>query len=480
MKEIFISTSIPYVNARPHIGHALEFIQADALARYHRLIGNDVFFTSGTDDNALKNVIKAEEVGEKTPLYVKRHSETFRELCKMLDISNDYFLTTAFDESHHVGAQKLWNESMKHGDIYRKKYQGIYCVGCEEFKTEKELTGSGECPEHPGKKPDIVEEENYFFRLSRYQEEIGELLTSRTLQIIPDERRNEALAFVRDGLRDFSISRSYQRAHGWGISVPNDPSQVIYVWFDALSNYINALGYAQNKQQYIKFWVESEERIHIIGKGINKFHTVYWPAILMSAKVPLPTKVFVHGYLTMNGQKMSKSLGNTLDPEDLIKKYGSEAVRYYFLRHQHPTLDGDFTIERFEEAYTANLANGIGNLVARTMNLAEKYLDDPIPVTQVVFPDEYQAYFDNFDFKRVTDYIWQKIGELDKDMIERTPFKLIRTDRETAKRIITEQMFKLYMISYLLQPILPKTSIAIMKAIQTNKRPPNLFNRLAT
>jgi len=478
-KRIFISSSIPYVNAKPHIGHALEFVQTDALVRYRRHMGDEVFFTSGTDDNALKNVLKAEEAGEDITHYVRRHAQAFRQLCDALNIKYDYFTETSNDEKHVAGAQKLWKAADANDDIYLKEYEGLYCIGCEEFKTEKELTENGECPEHPGQKPVVVKEKNYFFKLSRYQNKLLELIESGEFKIEPESKRNEILAFIRSGLEDFSASRSIERARGWGVPVPGDDSQVQYVWFDALSNYLNALDYPNEGQNYIKFWKEADERIHVVGKGINRFHTVYWPAMLLSAGLKLPTSVFVHGYFTVDGQKMSKSLGNVIDPQELIKKYGSEAVRYYFLRHAHPFEDSDFTIEKFEEAYNANLANGLGNLVARVMKMAEDNLDEPIKRPEVAgFDIEYTDALDNFEFQKAMDFVWKKIGELDERITTEEPFKLVKTEPEKAKQIIRELLSDLYIVGRMLHPFMPDTNVKIKETILANKKPATLFARI--
>jgi methionyl-tRNA synthetase len=478
-KKVFVSTSIPYVNARPHIGHALEYVQTDAYARYRRLMGDDVFFTTGTDDNALKNVLKAEEAGEGVQAFVRRLAKTFKDTCDSLNVSYDYFIETSNDDRHLRGAQKLWNEANKKGDIYKKEYEGLYCVGCEEFKTEKDVNEREECDEHPGKKLEHIKESNYFFKLSTYQQELVRRIETDELSITPVSRKNEIVSFIKSGLEDFSISRSVARAHGWGVPVPGDDSQVMYVWFDALSNYINALEYADEGENYQAFWKNADERIHFVGKGINRFHTIYWPAMLLSAEVPLPSTVFVHGYFTTNGQKMSKSLGNVIDPMEVIQKYGTDAVRYYFLRHQHPVEDGDFTMERFHEAYTANLVNGLGNLVSRVMKLAETHLDTPIQRPEANgFPEEYTQALESFEFNTALDYIWSRIGAADLRMTTEEPFKVVKTNPEEGKRIIAELVLELYHIARMLHPIMPATNKLIKETILANKKPETMFPRI--
>jgi len=476
-KKFFISTSIPYVNGAPHVGHALEFVEADIIARYRRLMGDEVFFVSGTDDNSLKNVLKAEENGEEVEPYVRRLAGVFKDLGKELGLSNDYFIETSADPRHAPGAQKLWEAAMAKGDIYKKAYEGIYCVGCEEFKTEKDLV-EGKCPEHPNMTPEVIKEENYFFALSRYQEQLLSLIESDTLRIIPESRKNEVLAFIRGGLEDFSISRSRARARNWGVAVPGDPDQVMYVWYDALANYITALGYAKNEENFQKFWTEGDERVHVIGKGINRFHTIYWPAMLLSAGVALPTEIFIHGYITApGGQKMSKSLGNGVDPFEVIKVFGTEATRYFFARHINPFEDSPMDMERVRESYNANLANGLGNLVSRIMRLAETHLETAPAIPENTIPDSFKEALDRFAFHEATDIVWSHISKLDERIQSEQPFKVIKEDRERGKEMIRNLVVDLYTIGRMLNPLMPETSATIKTAIKENKMPPSLFLR---
>jgi methionyl-tRNA synthetase len=373
----YITTAIPYVNAQPHLGFALEIVLTDALARYHRLIGQDVRFLTGTDENSLKNVQAAEREGIPTQQLVDRNAAQFAGLRETLDLSFDDFIRTSTEERHLAGVRRLWEACAAAGDIYKRSYTGLYCVGCEQFYAESELV-DGLCPEHLTR-PELVEEENYFFRLSHYQDRLLELIESDQLRIVPQTRRNEVLSFIRMGLIDFSISRSRARAHGWGVTVPGDDSQVMYVWFDALGNYITALDYAHDGPHYERYWARNPNRVHVIGKGIIRFHAVYWPAMLLSARVPLPTSIFVHGYVTVEGAKISKSLGNVIDPVELVRQYGSDAVRYYLLREIPPTEDGDFTLERFIRAYNNDLADQLGNLLNRVVSMVGRYYDGVVP-----------------------------------------------------------------------------------------------------
>lgn len=477
----FVSTAIPYVNAKPHAGHALEYVQADAYVRALRLAGEDVFFLTGTDDNALKNVQAAEAAGRPIEAYVTENAQRFVELDRRLGVAYDGFIRTSADPRHRAGVEKLWRATNP-SDLYKKSYRGLYCVGCEEFKTEKDLVG-GECAEHPGKRLEEVEEENYFFRLSAYQDRLRELIESDTLAIVPASRKNEILSFIRGGLEDFSVSRSASRAKGWGIPVPGDPEQYFYVWYDALANYITALGYADDDEAYKKYWVAGTQKVHMVGKGINRFHTVYWPAMLLSAGLPLPTTVFVHGYVTSGGQKMSKSLGNVVDPEELIDRYGADAVRYFLLRHGHPTEDFDLTEERCREWYTAHLTNGLGNLVARVVQMAVTYCAEPVTLTDETRPDtDVFAHAEAFEFNRALDRIWERIGHDDALITLKKPFAAVKSGdagtRDEALSIIRKLVCELYAIALELEPFMPETSLIIREAVRANKKPENLFPRL--
>lgn len=474
----FVSTAIPYVNAAPHIGHALEFVQADVIARYQRLRERDVFFLSGSDDNATKNIQSAEQAGIPVAELVEKNSELFKKLLAELNVSNDDFIGTT--EPRHVkGAQALWSTTNP-DDLYKKTYRGLYCVGCEQFYTPDELNKAGECLEHPGRRLEEVEEENYFFRLSRYAEWLKGVIADGSLAIVPDTRRNEVLAFIEGGLKDFSVSRSAERTKGWGVSVPNDPSQVIYVWYDALANYITALGYPDAASpNFHKFWAGEGERVHVIGKGISRFHAIYWPAMLKSAGLPLPTKEFIHGYVGVNGQKISKTLGNIVDPFDIIREYGTDALRYWLTREMSTFEDGDFTWERFKEAYNANLANGLGNLTARVMKLAEDNLSGSIPIpSPAAFPEAYENELHSFEIKRAMDVVWDRIQALDKRINDEEPFKLVKVDKEKGKALIAELVSELGYIAALLAPFLPVTSGKIIEAIKANKKPETLFPRI--
>jgi methionyl-tRNA synthetase len=376
-KRIYISTTIPYVNARPHLGFALELVQADVLARYHRQQGDQVRLQTGTDDNSLKNVLAAAAEGVPTGVLVDRNSAAFAALGGQLSLSFDDFIRTSSDPRHRAGVERFWRACAASGDLYRRHYQGQYCVGCEQFYKPAELPG-GLCPEH-GTEPQPVAEENWFFRLSRYTGVLQDLITSGRLRIEPAARRNEVLGLIAGGLEDFSVSRSVARARGWGIPVPGDPGQVIYVWWDALGNYITSLGYGDGDgaPDYQRWWVHADRRVHLAGKGVVRFHAVYWPAMLLSAGLPLPTDILVHDYLTIDGAKISKSAGpdaaDRADPAVLAGRFGTDAVRWWLLREVPRTGDTDFTDARLAARANGDLANGLGNLVSRVTSMVHRY-----------------------------------------------------------------------------------------------------------
>jgi len=456
-KRIYIAQAIPYVNAAPHVGHALEYVQADCLARFYRALRCEVLYSDGADENSLKNVQAAEKEGVPTQELVDKYSNRFFDLRDALNLSFDVFNRTS-SADHFAGAQKLWSLCKKE-DIYKKKYRGLYCVGCEQFYTPDELV-DGKCPEHLTK-VDEIEEENYFFKLSNYQKFFEDLIGKDKVLIVPNSRKNEVLSFIKSGLCDFSISRSRERARGWGVPVPGDSSQVIYVWFDALTTYLTALGYGSGDQKlFDKFWKDSNsKKIQVLGKGILRFHAVYWIAMLESAGLPLPDEEFVHGYITVGGQKISKTLGNVVDPFDLVSDFGSEAVRFYLLREIPAWGDGDFSLSRFKDLYNGELANGLGNLVARVARLASD--------TSLALPEK-----KNFTFKKgvgdnLKSYrfdlailvLWDEISRLDKKINEEKPWELEGADLKRAISPIAQEIRE---IAFNLGPFLPETSAKIL------------------
>ncbi len=480
-KKFYISTSIAYTNAPPHIGYALEIIQADVIARYRRLLGEDVFFLTGTDEHGRKVVEAAKEAGKSPKDFTDLLAKKFKKLTETLNISNDDFIRTTDQIKHWPSVRKVWLALRENGDIYKKKYKGFYCVGCEAFITKKDLE-SGKCRIHQ-KEPEIVEEENYFFRLSKYSKKIEEVIKKDKIRIIPESRKNEMLSFLRQGLEDISFSRP-RKDLKWGIPVPDDKSQTIYVWGDALTNYISALGYSKNSKKFKKFWPAD---VHCIGKDIQKFHCLIWPGMLLSLGLDLPKNILVHGFITVNGQKMSKSLGNVIDPFELVEKYGMDPVRYFLLREIPPTEDGDFTREKFEGRYNSDLAKGLGNLVARVIKMAQisnfqflisnKFSKTHCSHTAKFKAEinktwkEYHRLFNEFRFNEVLMAVWELIGFCDKYIEQKKPWET------KDKKVIGDLLLALNHIAEMLRPFLPETSEKILKQIK-NKKSQSLFPRI--
>lgn len=471
----YITTTLPYVNADPHVGFAVEILQADAVARYWRLIGNEVFFTTGTDEHGQKIAQKADESDMSRQEYTDHYANAFLELKEKLNLSYDNFVRTTSD-AHKYAAQELWKRCEASGDIYKKKYKGLYCVGDEMFVKESDLV-DGKCPNHPNMELQEIEEENYFFALSKYQEFIEEYLSQDGV-IYPAWRQKEAQAFVKEGLEDFSISREKERL-SWGVPVPGDETQVMYVWFDALTNYISTLGWPDDAKGLFKTFWNDGATLQMAGKDQIRFQSIMWQAMLKSAGLTPTDSVFYHGFITSGGKKMSKSLGNVISPLELVDRYGTDATRCLLLRHVHPFEDTDITWERLDEWYTADLANGLGNLVARVMKMAEDNLDAPIAKPEVgQFPEEYTSALDSYEFQKAIDIVWKKIGMLDERITEEEPFKLVKTDPEKGKQVIKELVTELYLIGRLLYPFMPLANEVIKHTILENKKPDTLFVRL--
>ena len=477
-KDFYVTTSIAYTNALPHLGFALEIIQADVLARYHRFLGEDVFFLTGTDEHGAKVVKAAEKEGKTPKEFVGKISAKFKDLKKVLNLSNDDFIRTTDKKRHWPAVKKVWLKLKERGDIYRKKYKGLYCSGCEAFITKKDLL-DGKCAVHQSE-PEAVEEENYFFRLSKYSKKIERIIRDNIVKIIPESRKNEMLSFLKGGLEDISFSRP-RKDLKWGIPVPGDITQTIYVWSDALSNYISALGYGKDEKRFRRFWPAD---VHCIGKDIQKFHCLIWPGMLLSLGLDLPKIIFVHGFITTGGQKMAKSLGNVIDPFELVKKYGTDAVRYFLLREVPPTEDGDFTYEKFEARYNSDLAKGLGNLTARVVTLADKFKiqNAKIKITtkNLKFKKEiektkknWERALDEFKFNETLISIWELISFCDKYIERERPWEKSKKQKEVIKNLL----FAVNEIAKLLLPFLPETSEKISRQLKTNKSKP-LFPRL--
>lgn len=473
MSARYITTTLPYVNADPHIGFALEVVQADALARSWREAGDEVFFSTGTDEHGQKLFEAALKAQQSPQAYADRYAHEFEKLKAALDLSNDAFIRTT-SAGHLHAAQEMWRRCAAKGDIYKKAYSGLYCVGCESFKTEKELV-EGKCAIHSNLSIQEISEENYFFRFSNYQEQLLKYL-EKSSSVIPEWRRLEAINFVKGGLEDFSISREKMRL-AWGIPVPGDETQVMYVWFDALTNYISTLGWPEDAQgNFKKFWEEGKS-LQVAGKDQLRFQSLMWQAMLMSANIQTTDTVFYHGFITSGGQKMSKSLGNVINPLDLVEKYGTDAVRYVLLRHISPAEDSDLTLEAIHEHYTAHLTNGLGNLVARVMKLAETYLTEPVSCNTA--PSQKCAdMIAAFQFNTAMDSIWSDIQSLDERITREKPFSVVKEDPARGKEIIKELVRKIDEIGRALSPYMPKTSELIRNTVRENKKPENLFPRL--
>jgi methionyl-tRNA synthetase len=469
-RRFYITTAIPYVNGDPHLGHALELVQADVLARWRRSRGDDVRFLTGTDDNALKNVDAAIAAGRPVAEFVADKAQLFVELAEPLQLSNDDFIRTSADPRHRPGVERLWRDCAAAGDLYERDYEGLYCGGCEAFVVPGELV-DGLCPEHR-ERPEPVVERNWFFRLSRFQDELLDLLESGRLRVEPEHRRNEVLAFVRGGLVDFSVSRARERARGWGIPVPDDPGQVIYVWFDALANYVTALGFGLDGPDYRRWWRKSEERVHVIGKGIVRFHAVYWPAILLSAGQPLPTTILVHDYLTVEGRKLSKSLGTAIDPVAVVERYGPDALRWWFLRDVPRNGDADFR-EEAVRARANELADELGNLVNRTIALVVRHPPDgatgsscahaaPLLALCRALPATIDDALAAFDLRAAAGALWEVVTAANRFVSETKPWELAKAarggDREAADLldcVLAAQREACRVITVELAPFLP-------------------------
>lgn len=473
--KFYITTAIAYVNSSPHIGHALEFIQADVLARYYRLSGVPTFFLTGTDEHGIKNYSSALKAELKPKEFVDRNTKLFQKLDGVLNISYDRFIRTTDKEIHWPGVEKFWKKLVEAGDIYKGKYEGWYCVGHEAFLTETDLV-DGKCPDHdaPLQK---VEEENYLFRYSKYVPQVIKLIESNELQVVPSFRRNEILNLLRSNPGDVSFSRQKDKLP-WGVPVPGDPNHVIYVWGDALVNYITGVGYGRDEKEFAKWWPAD---IHVIGKDILRFHAGIWPAMLLSAGVELPKVVFVHGFVQTGGRKIGKSLGNAVDPFGVVKLYGADTLRYFLLRESPPTADSEFTVAKFESRYNADLASGLGNLISRVATLAEKArLEVAPPSGRPKLSNAYRIAVEDYRFNDALAGVWQRIATADKVVSETKPWELVGTNPEQAKEVLADLVSQIRTIGHELSPFLPETADKIQEifAGPKVKATPPLFPRL--
>ncbi|MHC5037110.1 MAG: methionine--tRNA ligase [Planctomycetota bacterium] len=456
-----VTTTIPYVNAKPHIGFALELVQADVLARTHRLLGRPVHFQTGTDENAFKNVIAARAQGVSTRALVDRNAAAFRALAEGLNVSIDDFIRTT-EERHRIGVHAFWKR-LDPGDLFRKAYTGLYCQGCEDFLAEKDLV-EGLCPDH-GAAPERVFEENVFFRLSKYQDTVERLLAEGEIEIVPEKRKTEVLRFIRGGLRDISVSRAAGRAGGWGIPVPGDEDQVIYVWIDALVNYLSAPGFG-SRPEWTEVWSADTVKTHVIGKNVWKFHAVYWPALLLSAGLPLPDRIWVHGFLTEKGKRISKTRGSAIDPFRCVAAFGADAVRYALLRAVSPFEDGDFSVERLQALYNADLANGLGNLVSRVTALCGRagsvVFDSP---AESKAPPGLHEALRTFAFDRALQILWEGVAEVNRDIERTKPWERLREGGD-IRPVLNRWLHGLDALASGLQPFLPGTAAKVGAALR--------------
>lgn len=481
-KFFYITTTLPYLNSPPHLGFSLEIVQADVIARYYRQEGYEVFFNTGTDEHGLKIFRRAQEENLKVKTYCDIYAEKFKDLKKALNLSYTSFVRTT-DSFHIKAAQAFWQRCAENGDIYKGKYKAKYCVGCELEKNDSELI-DGRCPIHPNQKLEIIEEENYFFRYSRYQKKLLDFYKKNQKFILPKERFNEIMEFTKRGLKDFSISRVKEKMP-WGISVPGDKNHIIYVWFDALVNYISALGWPDRLDDFNNFW----PGLQIAGKDNLRQQSSMWQAMLMSAGLPNSRQIFIHGFITVNGQKMSKSLGNVVSPFELVEKYGADAVRYYLLREIPSTEDGDFTYEKFKQRYNSDLASGLGNLVARVITMAKTSNFQFLESSEKAVSNEFlnsnfqkitektqknlRKALEEFKFNEALIVIWNLISFCDRYIDKERPWEKNNKQRLTINNLL----LTINNIAQMIKPFLPETSDKILNQIKT-KKSKILFPRL--
>jgi methionyl-tRNA synthetase len=478
--SFYITTTLPYVNAPLHMGHALEFVRADTIARYKKLIGDDVYFNTGTDEHGIKIYEKAKEQN-----LTDQGFKTFKNQIKMFGISEDVHFVRTTDENHVASAQEFWKRVFKNGYIYKKNYEAKYCIGCESEKTDSELNQNGECLLHPGHPVEIIKEENYFFKYSAFGDRLLQFYEKNPNFIIPDFRYNEIKNFVKNGLQDFSISRLKSKMP-WGIDIPNDSEHVMYVWFDALTSYISTLGWPDShhpalkdappqaggeENLFEKYWVHGTPTQYC-GKDNTRFQGAMWQAMLLAAELPNSYQIVVDGFITgENGIRMSKTLGNVVNPRDIVEEYGTDALRYFLLKEVSSFEDSPFTMERFKDAYNSGLANGLGNLISRILTLSEKYLDKCPEIPEQSDFTEYFSFFEKFDIKQAMDFIWSEIGDLDKFIQTTEPFKVVKVDEKKGKELISDMVVRLYTIARMLNPVMPETNILLKKLIKENKKP---------
>jgi len=466
-KKFYVTTAIAYPNSKPHLGHALEIIQADVVARFHKLLGKEVFFQTGTDEHGTKNWQTAQKEGKDIKEFLDGNVAVFKDLYKKLNISYDHFIRTTDRKIHQLGSTKLWEELVKSGDIYKNHYRGLYCSGCEAFKTEKELE-DGRCPNHPTKEIAVVEEENYFFKLSKYKKEVAKKIKSDEYKVIPEIRKNEILSFLKEA-KDISFSRP-KTSLPWGIPVPGDDKQVMYVWCDALSNYITGVGYGRDDKQFNQTWPAD---IHIIGKDILRFHAAFWPAMLISAKVQLPKELLVHGFILSKGEKMSKSTGNIIEPFNQIEEYGVDQFRFYILGAMPLGEDGEYSEELVEERINSELVSNLSNFCYRVLSFTNKNFDSKIkesdnnPTTKEIIKkfDDIKKAYETYDFKKAIDEIMAVSALGNKYFQDDEPWRLIKKDKSKVHKIVGTCINLVKNLSILTEPIMPNFSAELQKQL---------------
>jgi len=462
MSKFYITTTEPYVNSDPHLGFAMEIVRADVIARFHRLLGDDVVFNTGTDEHGQKIYQKALQENKTPQEYCNENAEKYLNLKRVLNLSFTNFIRNT-DEKHVKAAQEFWRRCKKKGDLYKATYQIKYCVGCELEKTDSELE-NGKCPIHTNLALEIYNEENYFFRFSKYQKQLLDLYNKTLDFVVPNFRLEEIKKFVSSGLKDFSVSRLKEKMP-WGVDVPDDPKHVMYVWFDALINYVSTLGWPDDEKNFRAYWPV----VQLAGKDNLRQQSAMWQAMLMSAGLPNSKQIYVEGFITANGQKMSKSLGNVVDPVKLVNTYGIDPVRYYLLREIPSFDDGDFSERRFLEVYNSDLANGIGNLVSRVAKLSES-VGLEVENSKVDFDEEFSKALSEYRFNDAVGFVLKETTEADLLLDKTAPWKMIKDGKtEEAKEVLFDLINRVRKISLMLEPLLPETSDEINKIFEGPK-----------
>lgn len=468
----YLTTAIPYVNAPPHIGHALLFVYADVMARFQRLQGKEVRFLTGTDEHGQKIAQNASAAGADPKTFTDRMSQNVRDMAEMLEMSQTDFVRTT-EPRHRTAVEAFWPRVAANGYLYKKRYGGLYCVGCESFKTEKDLV-DGICPDHKTK-PEYIEEENWFFKLSAFREKLLALYAAHPDLVVPETRYNEMKRLVEQGLEDMSISRSKERL-SWGIPVPGDEGQVIYVWFDALINYLTGAGFGSDEAEVAQWWPCDAQ---FLGQEINRFHSILWAAMLMAADLPVPKRFYVHGWITVDGQKMSKTIGNVIKPKDLVDRFGADAMRFLLCREFPFASDGDYSASRFMARYDADLANNFGNLAHRTVHMLAKYRGGKMPAAAVPLFDvadiraRYAAHMERAEYDQALQLVWTEVVDRANKLVEeRKPWALAKEGKDAELDETLAQLLEaLRLAAWFVQPFIPATSAKLLAQLGQSAEP---------